>query len=294
MRETNPLSNLDHLPRATWRVIRSEPGRGPWNMAVDEAILQAIGRGEVPTTLRLYTWQPACLSLGYAQPFGDVDLTSLRQRGWDLVRRPTGGRAILHIDELTYSVTGPQNEPRLAGSVLESYRTLSQALLQALHLLGIPAQAVEKPLALNANLANGSEDSAGINPVCFEVPSNYEITIHGKKLVGSAQARRKQGVLQHGSLPLYGDLTRIIQALVFPDASSRALAAERLLARATTAEAVLGQPLAWETAADAFEKAFGLTLNLDLQPGELTPREQAEAAELQESKYAHSQWTERV
>jgi lipoate-protein ligase A len=126
------------------------------------------------------------------------------------------------------------------------------------------------------------------------VPSNYEITIHAKKLVGSAQARRKQGVLQHGSLPLYGDLTRITQALVFPDAASRALAAERLLARATTAEAVLGQPLAWETAADAFEKAFGLTLNLDLQPGELTPREQAEAAELQESKYAHSQWTERV
>lgn len=294
MIEYDSSSILENLPRARWRVIRSEPGRGPWNMAVDEAILQAIGRGEVPPTLRLYAWSPACLSLGYAQPVGDVDLTLLRQHGWDLVRRPTGGRAILHIDELTYSVTGPQNEPRLAGSVLESYRTLSQALLRALHLLSIPAQAMEKPLALDPGTPNGTENNADINPVCFEVPSNYEITIHGKKLVGSAQARRKQGVLQHGSLPLLGDLTRITQALVFPDTTSREQAAERLLARATTAEAVLGHPLAWESAADAFVNAFSQTLNLDLQPGELTPKEQAEAEALQKSKYAHPEWTERV
>jgi lipoyl(octanoyl) transferase len=288
------ISNTEHLPHATWRLIRSEPGHGSWNMAVDEAILQAIGRDEVPPTLRLYAWQPACLSLGYAQPGSDVDSALLKQHGWDLVRRPTGGRAILHTDELTYSVTGPQKEPRLAGSVLESYRTLSQALLLALHLLDIPAQAMEKPLVLNPSMSNGNEKNGEVNPVCFEVPSNYEITIHGKKIVGSAQARRKQGVLQHGSLPLYGDLTRITQALVFPDTASRKLAAERLLARATTAEAILGQPLAWEAAAEAFIKAFSQALNLDLQPGELTPKEQQEAEALQESKYAHSQWTERV
>jgi len=294
MIKNETLSHLEHLPRATWRVIRSKPGRGPWNMAVDEAILQAIGRDEVPPTLRLYAWQPACLSLGYAQPISDVDVTLLKQHGWDLVRRPTGGRAILHTDELTYSVTGPQKEPRLAGSVLESYRTLSQALLRALHLLDIPAQAKEKPLALNAVTQNRSDNNADINPVCFEVPSNYEITIDGKKLVGSAQARRKQGVLQHGSLPLYGDLTRITQALVFQDIASRKLAAERLLARATTAEAVLGHPLDWEAAAAAFEQAFSQALNLDLQPGELTPNEQAEAQALLKSKYAHPEWTERV
>ncbi len=294
MTENYLSTNPEPLPRATWRVIRSKAERGPKNMAIDEAILQAIGRGEVPPTLRLYAWHPACLSLGYAQPAGDVDLTRLRQHGWDWVRRPTGGRAILHTDELTYSVTGPQNEPRLAGSVLESYRTLSQALLRALHLLEIPAQALEKPLPLNAGPVESNDNNNGTNPVCFEVPSNYEITIQGKKLIGSAQARRKQGVLQHGSLPLYGDLTRITQALVFPDEASRQLAAERLLARATTAEAVLGHPLDWEAAAEAFVRAFSEVLNLDLQPGELTPREQAEAEELQESKYAHSQWTERI
>ena len=91
-------------------------------MAIDEAILEAAGHGEVPPTLRLYSWQPACLSLGYAQPFADADQAALERFGWQIVRRPTGGRAILHTDELTYSVSGPQSEPRLAGSVLESYR----------------------------------------------------------------------------------------------------------------------------------------------------------------------------
>ena len=94
--------------------------------------------------------------------------------------------------------------------------------------------------------------AAAPNPVCFEVPSTYEITVDGKKLVGSAQARRKEGVLQHGSLPLAGDLTRIIQVLAFPDEASRSRAAERLLSRATTVETALGRSVSWEEAARAY------------------------------------------
>ncbi len=262
-------------------------------MAVDEAILEAAGHGEVPPTLRLYSWQPACLSLGYAQPVADADLVSIQKNGWHLVRRPTGGRAILHTDELTYSVSGPQSEPRLAGSVLESYRILAQALLAALHILNIPAEAKEKPVALS--VPGGTENNlAGQNPVCFEAPSNYEITVFGKKLVGSAQARRKDGVLQHGSLPLHGDLTRITQALVFASESERMKAADRLLERAITSEQVLGVVLPWEEAADAFVQAFGQTLNLELQPGELTQAESARAETLLHEKFNAPQWTERI
>ena len=83
-------------------------------------------------TLRLYAWEPACLSLGHAQPFADVDMARLKAHGWDVVRRVTGGRAILHTDELTYSVTGSAEEPVLAGGVLESYNRLAQALLFAI------------------------------------------------------------------------------------------------------------------------------------------------------------------
>ncbi|MEW5873042.1 MAG: biotin/lipoate A/B protein ligase family protein [Chloroflexota bacterium] len=271
---------------ATWRLIQSAPAHGAWNMAVDEAILEAIGGGEALPTLRLYAWSPPCLSLGYAQPFQDVDQAALRRNGWELVRRPTGGRAILHTDELTYSVAGPPNEPRLAGSVLESYRVLAQALLRALHLLGIPAQALEKPAP-----APGWREQ---NPVCFEVPSNYEITVGGKKLIGSAQARRKEGVLQHGSLPLFGDLGRITEALSFPDQAARQTAAQRLLERAATAEGLLGFAPTWEQAAQAFVNAFSESLHLELIPSELTPAELRRAEALLGEKYANPGWIERV
>src|SRR5512141_181320 len=124
----------------TWRLLTTPAAPGAWNMAADESILEHIGRGESPATLRLYAWEPACLSLGHAQPFADVDMGRLRAGGWEIVRRPTGGRAILHTDELTYSVIGPGNDPRLAGSVLESYNRLACALLQAVRSLGLDAR----------------------------------------------------------------------------------------------------------------------------------------------------------
>src|SRR4030065_446734 len=125
------MSGLTFSP-AEWRLIQTIPAPGAWNMAVDEAILVAAGSGAVPPTLRLYAWDPPCLSLGYAQPYADVDVPRLFERGWQVVRRPTGGRAILHTDELTYSVCGPGSEPRPAGSGLESYPKLSTPPFEAL------------------------------------------------------------------------------------------------------------------------------------------------------------------
>jgi lipoate-protein ligase A len=274
-----------NFPPAQWRLVITPPACGAWNMAVDEAILAAIGKGSVLPTLRLYAWQPPCLSLGYAQPSSDVAVSCLVERGWQLVRRPTGGRAILHTDELTYSVIGPLSEPRLTGSVLESYRCLAAALLKALHSLNIPAESHAAPTAT---------ESTAKGPVCFEVPSNYEITVNGKKLIGSAQARRKEGLLQHGALPLQGDLTRITQVLAFPDEAARQTAADRLLARATTAELVLGAPLSWQAAAEAFIASFQETLNLQLIRAELTAQEQERAEQLVIEKFAHPSWTERA
>ncbi|MBI4730957.1 MAG: lipoate--protein ligase family protein, partial [Chloroflexi bacterium] len=170
----------------------------------------------------------------------------------------------------------------LAGTVLESYNRLAAALTEALRLLGLPVQVQEhvKPTGRTTN------------PVCFELPSTYEITVGGKKLVGSAQARRREGVLQHGSLPLTGDLGRVLQALVYPDEESRSRAAERLLTRATTVETALGRFVSWEQAAEAYVAAFRSVLGLDLQPGGLSPQELARAGELEAAKYANTNWTE--
>jgi lipoate-protein ligase A len=273
--------------KTIWRLLITPPARGSWNMAVDEAVLEAAVQGESPPTLRLYAWEPACLSLGYSQPYQDVDLSGLEDQGWDLVRRPTGGRAILHTDELTYAVIGPAIEPRLTGSVLESYRRLSEALLAALHRLGVPAEARAQPQMM------GSSEEKG--PVCFEVPSNYEITVGGKKLIGSAQARRKDGVLQHGSLPLFGDLGRIACALAFPTSQERAAATERIYTRATTVEKALGAVIPWDSAAQAFVRAFQEVLNLEFgQAPSLTPAESARAEELVRAKYGHPGWTQRI
>lgn len=268
-----------------WRLLRTQPAMGAWNMAVDEAILGSTSRGLEPPTLRLYSWSPPCLSLGYAQSIEDTDIESLNSFGWDIVRRPTGGRAILHTDELTYSICGMNDNPHLAGSVLESYRQLSQGLLEALRLMGISAD-VPKPAG-----KQGNQETQ--NPVCFEVPSNYEITVGGKKLIGSAQARRKSGVLQHGSLPLYGDLTRIVDALQYPDQEHRRKAKKDLLKHAITLEGVLGYPGDWWLTAYAIQAGFQRVLNIKLELAELSPAEGQRASELFHEKYASPQWTAR-
>lgn len=268
----------------TWRLLITPPARGAWNMALDESILEHIGRGESIPTLRLYAWLPACLSLGHAQPHADVDVVRLKDRGWEMVRRITGGRAILHTDEITYSVIAPNDEPRVAGTVLESYNRLAQALLLAV-------QQLELPVEMNRE----AQDSiVRNNPVCFEVPSTYEITVDGKKLIGSAQARKKEGVLQHGSLPLTGDLTRICEALVFENESVREEASKRLLARAATVESALGCDVSWGAAAQAFIHAFESQLGLSLKRGELSESESKRTDELVKEKYDHPSWTERV
>lgn len=273
------------LEKSTWRLLLTSPAPGAWNMAVDEAILEAVGVGQSLPTLRLYAWEPPCLSLGYAQPRTDVDFPRLLAAGWQIVRRPTGGRAILHTDELTYAVIAPLKEPRVAGSILESYSRLAQALLFALEVMGLEAQSQEK---------TGSANNRSTNPVCFEVPSNYEILAAGKKLIGSAQARRKEGVLQHGSLPLTGDLTRITQALVFPNEASRSAAAARLLAHATTVESAFGLKVTWGQAAAAFKTAFSQVLSIDFIQEELSLAERKRALELVQAKYDHPSWNARI
>ncbi len=271
------------MKSAPWRLIIDPlPSRGAWNMAADEAILEACGRHESLPTLRLYAWDPPCISIGYAQPFDDVDLARLQTYGWELVRRPTGGRAVLHTDELTYSVIAPVDDPRVAGSVLESYNRLAKAIVEAFHLMRLSVEMKERNLAGTGNT----------NPVCFEVPSTYEITVGGKKLVGSAQARRKDGVLQHGSLPLAGDLSRIVKVLTFKDESARQRAAKNLLAHATTVESALGHLVSWETAAQAFVSAFQTALDMDFQPADLSGQEKNRARELVELKYTDPGWTQ--
>lgn len=264
----------------TWRLILDPPLNGPLNMATDQAIMESVGAGKAPPTLRFYDWQPPCLSLGYGQRSREADVQRLRKHGWDIVRRATGGKAILHTDELTYSVTLPKASPLVAGDIVESYRRLSAALLAGLIRLDVAAQST--PIE-QAGKATG--------PVCFEVPSNYEITVAGRKLVGSAQVRRYNAVLQHGSIPLTGDITRICEALAFFDDEERANAKERVRTRAITVEQALGKLVSWQMAAQAMAEAFADTFDLDLCLDTLADEEIMRRDEAYHHCYAHDDWT---
>lgn len=252
------------------RLIYDSPTIGRYNMATDEAILNAVSAGESPPTLRLYGWEPLCLSLGYGQRSREADIDQLAANGWDIVRRPTGGKAILHGDELTYSLALPTDHPLAAGDVVTSYLTISRALAAGLELLGVHPQA--DPMSATATTAG---------PVCFEVPSHYEITVGGRKLIGSAQVRRKGGILQHGTLPLHGDLGRICTGLAYPDETAREAGREQIRARATTLEAALGQRVSWKATADAMVRGFSQTFQLEFIVGTLTPSEQSDTERLQ-------------
>ena len=269
---------------ADWRLLSSGYNNGPTNMAIDEAVLETIAKGKSLPTVRIYGWKPACLSLGFRQSYDIVDVDFCVSAGWDIVRRPTGGRAILHIDELTYSVCAPAEEPRVRGGVLESYQRLSEALLAGLKLMGLsPARAEPNP-----------RSSSKISPACFDEPSNYEITIDGRKLVGSAQVRKKGAVLQHGSIPLCGDLARIVPALHFSGMGDQQTLVEHLGRNAITLENALGQETTFEVTSDRLVQGFAQTLNLNLQPGELTNEEKSAVRRLLATKYANDDWSRRL
>jgi lipoate-protein ligase A len=276
-----PMTTAD--PR--WRLILSQPDDGAANMATDEAILESVTAGAEPPTLRLYAWEPACLSIGYAQPIGEADEDRLAQRGWALVRRPTGGRAILHTDELTYAVVAPASNTHVDGGVLASYRHLSQGLIFGLQELGLdPEVRDDDPVP---------EDQRA-DPVCFEVPSAYEITFQGMKLIGSAQLRRQGGVLQHGSLPLTGDIGRICLALRFPDELTRRARMDRLRERAATVADLLGREVPWRAAADALRRGFSERLGIHFDEEKLSPAETRRAEQLASDRYGQAEWNHRV
>jgi lipoate-protein ligase A len=276
---SRPGSALPPYQSAKWRLlVDTTPNSGAVNMAIDEAIMDAVSAGNAPPTLRFYQWSPPCISLGKRQPLSGIDLECCRQDGVQVVRRSTGGLAILHTDELTYSLVTSPDDPRAEGAILDSYRKLSQGLLSGLGLLGLSAQM--QPVSPGAR--------HNTSAACFEAPSAYEITVDGRKLIGSAQARPHGKLLQHGSVPLTGDIGRLARYLV-PRAAPTALAQAEELSlhlrqRATTLEAVLGRPILFLEAVAAMAKGFTLALILDLEAGELSNGERAAAEKLAADK----------
>jgi lipoyl(octanoyl) transferase len=251
------------------------PGaRGARNMAVDHALFESVKSGGAPV-LRLYAWTPPCLSLGRNQHArGLYDEERLRRAGIDVVRRPTGGLAVLHDHELTYCVLAPAG---LLGGPRATYQRINAALVDALRRLGAPAG-----LAPPGGRADPRGDAA---QPCFQQPAEGEVVAHGRKLIGSAQRCEDQTVLQHGSILLGGSQTRILDFL-----AAGGPVTLRHEAHAVTLAEMLPQQPAWPNVLAAIVAGFDTVCGTRLAPGSLSREEELRLPGL-EACYDDASWT---
>ncbi|HUP28442.1 MAG TPA: lipoate--protein ligase family protein [Chloroflexia bacterium] len=283
-----------------WRLFRDFGLPGPENMALDEALLDSVIDGG-QTAVRFYTWQPFTLSLGVNQASGEINPEECLRRGFGIVRRITGGRAVLHQHELTYSVIAPEQDPRVSGGVIESYRKISEALVRGLRSLGADVALSEPNRALVRAMADarryrdlGELEESSHGAVCFDTASAYEISVGGRKLVGSAQARRGGVILQHGSILLDVDWDAWASVFAYASDRGRERALEKLPQRMTSLRQVLGRSVQPEEVAAALQSSFGEVFGT-MEPGAvLSPGEKDTAALLTAGKYSSNAWTFRT
>ncbi|PKQ21320.1 MAG: lipoate--protein ligase family protein [Actinobacteria bacterium HGW-Actinobacteria-6] len=249
----------------TWRLIQDGPQDGAWNMAVDRAVLAARAAGEAPPTLRLYSWHVPTVTLGRFQSLDDVDMQYCSKHGFDVVRRPTGGRGVLHDDEVTYSVTASLEDGMPRG-VSASYRLLCGALAEAYSLLGVPAVLTGR--------ARG-EKAAG---ACYLHATHADLSLGAAKLSGSAQVWDHHAVLQHGSFVRTRDVEA--ESRVFKLGE---LGGKRLRAETATLESAPGGPPTTAAITSAICEAFEMSLQIELKPGVLSAAEIQAAESLRES-----------
>ncbi len=232
-----------------WHLIDSGPNLGAYNMAVDEELLARAQAGESVPVLRLFTWDPPAVSIGrFQKKDAAVDADTCKRLGFDIVRRITGGRAVLHDQELTYSIISRIDNPLFPSSVLGTYKVIAGGLLAGLKDLGIDAEMVSRSGRHTGLVKKDAKD-----PACFSSPSWYEILVHGRKIIGSAQRRLSGAFLQHGSVLLDYDPTR--EAEVIPGGCSGDVV--------TSIRQELGREVTREEVKQAIVKGFSEALGID-------------------------------
>ncbi|MFG6149630.1 lipoate--protein ligase family protein [Halobacillus sp. B23F22_1] len=265
----------------TWSFVDSGHLTPALNMALDEALMNWHSEGKIPPVLRFYGWKPAGLSVGYFQKVqGRIDLEGVKRNGYELVRRQTGGRAVLHDDELTYSIIVSEDHPQMPASVKEAYLVLSQGLLEGF-----------KRLNINAEFAIPEEklNSTG-SAVCFEEPSWYELIVDGKKAAGSAQTRKKGVILQHGSIPINVDENKLFDMFIYKNERIKERARKSFADKAIAINDIVEHAVDYHTTRNAFKAGFEKGLNIELQPLEISEAQWKEIYDLAEKKYSSDEW----
>jgi lipoate-protein ligase A len=259
-----------------WRWMDSGPGDGAWHMALDRAMLDLVCDVGRPT-FRVYRWQPWCVSLGFHQSETTMDKDRLKERGIDLVRRPTGGRAVFHAEELTYGVVLPSVSWAGRTSIEEFHRLISEGLCRGLEALGLSASLEKRSPDLRAHYRTPLSAS------CFSAAARHEIEIEGKKIVGSAQRRTQTGILQHGSILLgeaHADLPDFFAGI---DPDERERMKQSIRNRTATIRGHTGRQVTAKEAADRIRKGMEEVLGIRFETSEPNEEEKRLARELKPS-----------
>lgn len=260
-----------------YRFLNTNVQDAAMNMAIDESILTHHLEGEVPPTLRVFRWSQPSISLGRFQSVErEIVSEQCLERGVALVRRPTGGRAVYHRDEFTYSIVMSKRFGIPSG-IIAAYAFLAKGLLAALMRLGVQAELSDGRVSKNPSAA------------CFASSTQADLTSGGFKLIGSAQVWKDDTLLQQGSLPLDDRAAEFFTMLRFPNEAARK-EAFALYSEKTTPLHTFAPYATWDAVADAFKCGFSAALQVDFVPDTLSHSEWELAKQLVQDKYSKLEW----
>jgi len=259
-----------------WRWIENGPADGATQMAIDRAILEnADSFGKV--TVRVYRWKPYCISLGYHQSVENIDLDRCQQDGIDVVRRPSGGRAVLHAEEITYSIIIPAGSLPFSATVGEVYNFISRGLVRGIQKLGVLVQLQKRSLDFRSHY------KTSLSVSCFSAAARHEVVIEEKKLVGSAQFRLAGRILQHGSI-LMGDahlaLPDYLKGIEPEERDQLRLVMEK---KTASINRYLGRKIEYGEAAKALRQGMEEEFSVEFEDGKLTEKEQEQILHLRKT-----------
>jgi lipoyl(octanoyl) transferase len=274
------------MKKEVWQFIDSGNCSPSFNMAMDEALLDWHSEGKIPPTIRFYGWNPATLSIGYFQKVDkEIDLNAVRDHQLGFVRRPTGGRGVLHEHELTYSVIVSEDYPDMPKSVTEAYRVISEGILRGFQSLGLQAY-FAVPKTAEEREALKTPRSA----VCFDAPSWYELVVEGRKVAGSAQTRQKGVILQHGSILLDLDEDKLFSLFKYPSERVKERMQKAFKEKAVAINEISTRKITIEEAKAAFKEGFEAGLNIELVPYSLSKDEMEYVENLARARYESDEW----
>jgi lipoate-protein ligase A len=274
------------MKKEVWRFIDSGNCSPDFNMALDEALLDWHSTGKFPPVVRFYGWNPATLSIGYFQKVEkEIDLQAVKHHGLGFVRRPTGGRGVLHEHELTYSVIVSEDHRKMPKTVTEAYRVISEGILKGFHYLGLDAY-FATPKTAEEKEALKSPRSA----VCFDAPSWYELVVEGRKVAGSAQTRQKGVILQHGSILLDLDEDKLFSLFKYPNQRVKERMQLSFKSKAVAINEISQRRVTVEDAKKAFYQGFADGLNIKLERYYLTDKEMAYVHKIAKERYQSVEW----